>query len=237
MTKDMRNHDVVPKPVILWKYGVELNGNPTPIVNENRFRYALLLPVKASVGREGITCQGLFYINLTDDWLLRDMYLSSESGKKKLETARIDPRNITYLYYIRNGKLMTATLNLKKTGMADYDGLSLSEYKIIRQKKKEADAAGREENLLLDIAVRSRQQRIISEASSKAKKTTPKNLRKSRAQEKHKREQSMLVIPHSQATEIVPEKTVPVKASNEPVTPISTEEALRMFNEGDDFYG
>lgn len=237
MTKDMRNHDIVPKPVVLWKYGVESNGNPTPIVNEELFRYTLLLPVKASVGREGITCQGLFYINLTDEWLLRDMYLSSESGKKKLETARIDPRNITYLYYIRNGKLMTATLNLKKTGMADYDGLTLSEYKIIHQKKKEFDAVGHEENLLLDIAVRSRQQRIISEASSNVKKTAPQNLRKSRAQEKHTREQSMLVIPQPQATEVIPEKTTPVETSTEPITPISTEEALRMFNEGDDFYG
>lgn len=236
ITKDMRNHDVIPKPVILWKYGVELNGNPVPIVNENRFRYALLLPVKASVGREGITCQGLFYVNLTDECLRRDMYLSSENGKKKLETARIDPRNITYLYYIRNGKLMTATLNLRKTGMVDYAGLSLSEYKIIRQKKKEADAVGREENMLLDIAVRSRQQRIIGEASSETKKTTPQNLRKNRAKEKHTREQSMLVVPRPQTVEIAPEKATPVKASAEPVTPSSTEEALRMFNEGDELF-
>lgn len=69
------------------------------------------------------------------------------------------------------------------------------------------------------------------------KKTAPQNLRKSRAQEKYTREQSMLVIPQPQATEVIPEKTTPVETSTEPITPISTEEALRMFNEGDDFYG
>lgn len=236
VTKDMRNQEVLPKPVLLWKYGVELNGNPKPIVDEERFRYSLLLPVKASVSRKGITCQGLFYLNLADEELLRDMYLSSETGKKKLETARIDPRNITHLYYIRNGKLMTATLNFNKTGMSDYEGLTLVEYKVILQKKKEADEIGREENMLLDIAVHSRQQKIINTASSKARKATSENLRKNRAAEKNSREQAMQVIPYVNANEHLPEKVNPMKASTETVTPISTEDALRMFNEGDEFY-
>ena len=236
VTKDMRNQEVLPKPVLLWKYGVELNGNPKPIVDEERFRYSLLLPVKASVSRKGITCQGLFYLNPADEELLRDMYLSSETGKKKLETARIDPRNITHLYYIRNGKLMTATLNFNKTGMSDYEGLTLAEYKVILQKKKEADEIGREENMLLDIAVHSRQQKIINTASSKARKATSENLRKNRAAEKNSREQAMQVIPYVNANEHLPEKVNPMKASTETVTPISTEDALRMFNEGDEFY-
>ncbi len=42
------------------------------------------------------------------------MYLASTHGKKKLESACIDPRNIGHLYYIREGKLMTASLNYKK---------------------------------------------------------------------------------------------------------------------------
>ena len=114
LTKDMRQQNVEPCPIDLWKYGVSLNGSPRPITNEVMFRHSLLLPVKASVGRAGITFKGLFYINLQDEALLRDMYLASTHGKKKLESACIDPRNIGHLYYIREGKLMTASLNYKK---------------------------------------------------------------------------------------------------------------------------
>lgn len=235
LTKDMRQRNVEPRPTALWKYGVLLNGSPRPITNETMFRHALLLPVKASVGRAGIAFKGLFYINLQDESLLRDMYLASTHGRKKLESACIDPRNIDHLYYIREGKLMTASLNYNKTGMKDYAGMTLSEYNALHSKKKDNDAIGRETNLQMDIAIRDRQVKIISEAQKRHIRPSTENLRKNRAAEKKVRAQQMAVIPKEKMP--IEEATAQSlsKRGNAPILPITAREALKDFNEEEAF--
>ena len=231
LTKDMRQQNVEPRPIDLWKYGVSLNGSPRPITNEVMFRHSLLLPVKASVGRAGITFKGLFYINLQDEALLRDMYLASTHGKKKLESACIDPRNISHLYYIREGKLMTASLNYKKTGMKEYEGMTLSEYNALHNKKKDDDAIGRETNLQMDIAIRDRQAKIVSEAQKRHLSPSTENLRANRAAEKKARAQQTPIIPKEKAVvETAAVQSLP-KKGNGPILPVSASDALREFNE------
>ena len=231
LTKDMRQQNVEPRPIDLWKYGVSLNGSPRPITNEVMFRHSLLLPVKASVGRAGITFKGLFYINLQDEALLRDMYLASTHGKKKLESACIDPRNISHLYYIREGKLMTASLNYKKTGMKEYEGMTLSEYNALHNKKKDDDAIGRETNLQMDIAIRDRQAKIVSEAQKRHLSPSTENLRANRAAEKKARAQQMPIIPKEETViETAAVQSLP-KKGNGPILPVSASDALREFNE------
>lgn len=231
LTKDMRQQNVEPCPIDLWKYGVSLNGSPRPITNEVMFRHSLLLPVKASVGRAGITFKGLFYINLQDEALLRDMYLASTHGKKKLESACIDPRNIGHLYYIREGKLMTASLNYKKTGMKEYEGMTLSEYNALHNKKKDDDAIGRETNFQMDIAIRDRQAKIVSEAQKRHLSPSTENLRANRAAEKKARAQQMPIIPKEETViETAAVQSLP-KKGNGPILPVSASDALREFNE------
>ena len=231
LTKDMRQQNVEPRPIDLWKYGVSLNGSPRPITNEVMFRHSLLLPVKASVGRAGITFKELFYINLQDEALLRDMYLASTHGKKKLESACIDPRNISHLYYIREGKLMTASLNYKKTGMKEYEGMTLSEYNALHNKKKDDDAIGRETNLQMDIAIRDRQAKIVSEAQKRHLSPSTENLRANRAAEKKARAQQMPIIPKEETViETAAVQSLP-KKGNGPILPVSASDALREFNE------
>ena len=231
LTKDMRQQNVEPRPIDLWKYGVSLNGSPRPITNEVMFRHSLLLPVKASVGRAGITFKGLFYINLQDEALLRDMYLASTHGKKKLESACIDPRNIGHLYYIREGKLMTASLNYKKTGMKEYEGMTLSEYNALHNKKKDDDAIGRETNLQMDIAIRDRQAKIVSEAQKRHLSPSTENLRANRAAEKKARAQHTPIIPKEKAVVETAAVQSLSKKGNGPILPVSASDALREFNE------
>lgn len=231
LTKDMRQQNVEPCPIDLWKYGVSLNGSPRPITNEVMFRHSLLLPVKASVGRAGITFKGLFYINLQDEALLRDMYLASTHGKKKLESACIDPRNIGHLYYIREGKLMTASLNYKKTGMKEYEGMTLSEYNALHNKKKDDDAIGRETNLQMDIAIRDRQAKIVSEAQKRHLSPSTENLRANRAAEKKARAQQTPIIPKEKAVVETAAVQSLSKKGNGPILPVSASDALREFNE------
>ena len=231
LTKDMRQQNVEPRPIDLWKYGVSLNGSPRPITNEVMFRHSLLLPVKASVGRAGITFKGLFYINLQDEALLRDMYLASTHGKKKLESACIDPRNISHLYYIREGKLMTASLNYKKTGMKEYEGMTLSEYNALHNKKKDDDAIGRETNLQMDIAIRDRQAKIVSEAQKRHLSPSTENLRANRAAEKKARAQQTPIIPKEKAVVETAAVQSLSKKGNGTILPVSASDALREFNE------
>ncbi len=231
LTKDMRQQNVEPRPIDLWKYGVSLNGSPRPITNEVMFRHSLLLPAKASVGRAGITFKGLFYINLQDEALLRDMYLASTHGKKKLESACIDPRNISHLYYIREGKLMTASLNYKKTGMKEYEGMTLSEYNALHNKKKDDDAIGRETNLQMDIAIRDRQAKIVSEAQKRHLSPSTENLRANRAAEKKARAQQTPIIPKEKAVVETAAVQSLSKKGNGPILPVSASDALREFNE------
>lgn len=231
LTKDMRQQNVDPCPIDLWKYGVSLNGSPRPITNEVMFRHSLLLPVKASVGRAGITSKGLFYINLQDEALLRDMYLASTHGKKKLESACIDPRNISHLYYIREGKLMTASLNYKKTGMKEYEGMTLSEYNALHNKKKDDDAIGRETNLQMDIAIRDRQAKIVSEAQKRHLSPSTENLRANRSAEKKARAQQTPIIPKEKAVVETAAVQSLSKKGNGPILPVSASDALREFNE------
>lgn len=231
LTKDMRQQNVEPRPIDLWKYGILLNGSPRPITNEAMFRHSLLLPIKASVGRTGISFKGLFYINLQDESLLRDMYLASTHGRKELEGACIDPRNIAHLYYIREGKLMTASLNYKKTGMKDYEGMTLSEYNALRNKKKSDDAIGRETNLQMDIAIRDRQAKIVSEAQKRHLSPSAENLRENRTAEKRARAQQMPVIPEEKTIMEASAVQSLSKERNIPILPITAGEALRDFNE------
>ena len=231
LTKDMRQQNVEPRPIDLWKYGILLNGSPRPITNEAMFRHSLLLPIKASVGRTGISFKGLFYINLQDESLLRDMYLASTHGRKELEGACIDPRNIAHLYYIREGKLMTASLNYKKTGMKDYEGMTLSEYNALRNKKKSDDAIGRETNLQMDIAIRDRQAKIVSEAQKRHLSPSAENLRENRTAEKRARAQQMPVIPEEKTIMEASAVQSLSKERNSPILPITAGEALRDFNE------
>lgn len=227
----MRQRDAMPRPIDLWKYGVSLNGNPRPITNEVAFRSLLLLPVKASIGRTGITFKGLFYINLQDKALLREMYLASSRGKQKLENAFIDPRDISHLYYIREGQLLTASLNYKKTGMEDYEGMSLSEYNVLRSRKKDNDAVGREGNLQMDIAIRDRQAQIISEAQKRHISPSPENLRENRAAEKKARAKQMPVVPQGKFIEESASGQSPSGKESSTILPVTAGEALRGFIE------
>ena len=63
-----------------------------------------------------------------------------EAGSKKEKIdVRIDPRTMRALYYIKNGEILTAPLNPKKTANADFAFMSLDEYKHYRKIKKQID--------------------------------------------------------------------------------------------------
>ena len=68
----------------------------------------------AIVNREGIHFTGgHLYYNASDEKLKELMY---DSGNKKINfKVRYDPRNVNNLYYVREGKLFIASMNMNKS--------------------------------------------------------------------------------------------------------------------------
>lgn len=198
LTAKMRKDHVEPRPVELWKYGVENFGSPKVISNEDNFRFSLLLPVSASISKAGIKYNNLYYMNWNDSDLIKKMQCLKNKADKF--ECRIDPRNISNVYYLKDGTLMTATLNEQKTGMIDYKGMSLEEYKMLSKIKKEQDAIGRNENLMLEVGLQSRHKSIVKNATRR--KTGPSNadnLQESRKVAKQNEALKHSIVPSSES--------------------------------------
>ena len=117
LTREMLDQGVRPIPAEMWIYGVKKYGSPRPIVSKEQFMFTLMTPVKAKVCNGGILYKNLWYLEPNDLQLREEMY---NAGRKRLLfEARMDMRNVGYLYYLREGKLMQAPLNPRKNGNAD----------------------------------------------------------------------------------------------------------------------
>lgn len=144
MTKEMIENDIKPIPALLWQYGVKKYGEPRPIINKEQYLYNLMTPINAKLSRRGICYKDLWYICYDDKALSREMF---NAGTKKVPIeVRMDMRDISNVYYIRDSKLITAQLNPKITGNADYLGMTMKEYEDYRTKRKELAAQGRIHN-------------------------------------------------------------------------------------------
>ena len=182
-TKDMYAENIVPTPIDLWRYGVNKYGNPRPISNQDQYIYTLMEPVSAKISRSGLTWKNLNYLNMMDPYFRNRMI----GAERKFETfeARMDPRCINTLYYLRSGVLERATLNRDKTGNSDFAGMTMKEYELFYRQKKQQDKAGNELNLQMRVATES----VYNEIVSTGKKVKPgsannKNLRENRKAER-----------------------------------------------------
>ncbi len=137
-TKDMIINGVPAIPVKLWDYFASKTGLPRQITtaNVNQFRFDLMQEYKAKISREGISfIGGHLYINEDDDELLKLMY---EAGDNKKDfPIRYDPRNINYIYYLRDNKLTAAKLNQKKSVNDGFENLTFIEMKNLDLRNKQ----------------------------------------------------------------------------------------------------
>ena len=144
LTRDMMDKGVKPIPVLLWQYGTKKYGQPRPIPVKEQYLFNLMTPVKAKVSRRGICYKDLWYFAENDPILARDMF---NAGTKKVPyEVRIDMRDVSNVYYLRDGRLVTAPLNPRITGNIDYVGLTMKEWEDYRKSKKQLDAEGRVHN-------------------------------------------------------------------------------------------
>lgn len=196
----MIKEHVTPTPVNLWKYGVQVYGAPRLINNEDSFRYSMLIPISARISKSGIKYKTLYYMNYNDSGLLKKMQ-SLKNRSDKFD-CRIDPRNVENVYYLSDNKLLTAPLNMNKKGMSDYAGISLEDYEKLYQEKKDADRAGKENNLKLEIGLQDRHEAIVKKAvKQKTAPSDPKNLSANRKAEKQRESLNHMVVPQNTSDE------------------------------------
>ena len=136
-TKDMIVNGIPAIPVKLWDYLASKSGLPRQITtrNVNQFRYDLLQEFEAKVSREGISFIGGHLYYNEDDEKLQEMMYDAGDTKQKFPV-RYDPRNMNYLYYLQDNKLMVATLNMKKSVNEGFENLTLTEMRNLDLKNK-----------------------------------------------------------------------------------------------------
>lgn len=176
LNKKMIKEGVEPYPIKLWEYGCKIFGSPRPIPDKASYYWSLLTPTKASLSREGIRWKGLYYI-ADDKELWQEMYVQ-QNTRKKIDV-RYDPRDIGFLYYLRNNKMVIAFLNPDKFKNSGFAGMSLKEYQDYLDYQKELKALGKEVNTNLSIYMQESNTAIINGAKSDTY-ADPHNLRENR---------------------------------------------------------
>ena len=161
-TAEMVAEGIHAVPAELWAYSTKKYGAPRPIVNLDAFRYALMLKEKGSVDRTGITFKGLSYINTQDEKLLTKMY-ELQNKREKMDI-RVDPRSVSEIYYLRDGKLNIARLNPAKTMNIGYEHMTLFELEEFIKKEKQLKKEGEVRNRRLKSSMYSAQEAIVQES-------------------------------------------------------------------------
>ena len=180
LTQDMILKRIKPIPALIWEYGLQ-SYSPRQITAYEQYLFNLMTPIKARISRKGISFKGLWYINFDDRDLDKEMY---NAGNKRIPfDARMDMRNVGFIYYLRNNRLVAAPLNPLLNGNAEYMGLTMKEYNDFKQGKQALLMEGRISNEELSAFTYSLNETIV-EAAEKPVLPSPKNMRETRAIEK-----------------------------------------------------
>lgn len=163
LTEDMIVSNVVPTPVNLWEYGIKLYGQPRPIIDKESYLYALMMPAKAQLNREGIHSHHLRYINFNDQDLLDKM--QNAQNKKQSVEMRYDPRDMGHLYYLKDGRLQTAFL-LGIPGNQEYANYTEGEWNAQYRHQRALIKAGKTINRESKRAEFDEQEKIVSTAAA-----------------------------------------------------------------------
>ena len=132
-TPEMIKNGINPIPAVLWQYSCQTISYPKIIVSKEQFLYGLMIPTKASVTRRGICFEGLYYLNLSDEDMMKLMYKQQEKVKKI--DIRYDPRNIERIYYLKDGKLQSAILNPAYQEYEGYRGICYKHLKELQKRR------------------------------------------------------------------------------------------------------
>lgn len=234
LTKDMIEKKVKPVPALLWEYGVKYYGYPRPITNMQQYLFNLMIPVKSKLNKRGICYKDLWYLPAPSDDPQISKQMFDAGAKKILFEVRIDPRDVSRVYYIRNGKLIQAPLNARLHGNADYNGMTFKQYEDYRKAKKELLADGRIKNEELSAASFAVNNAIVQGAKKEAL-SLPTDMRNARNTDKQLLSRTNSIAPKLNTPAIeAPEDDIPL--IEEPTPEIETTTDKKQFESWDDVF-
>ncbi|MDY2637126.1 MAG: transposase family protein [Phascolarctobacterium sp.] len=144
MVKELRDNNVPAIPFKLWEYGVEHIDSPRHITDINQYCFTLMTEKTLKLSRKGINYKTLYYINRDDTDLEKAM---ADAGNKSVPfKVRMDPRDVSCVYYLRNNRLCCAKLSDKRPDGLDYSGMTLQMYDEYYDRKKKEDKSYRQHN-------------------------------------------------------------------------------------------
>lgn len=163
-TKEMLQKNVEVSPIGLYKFGAAKYGQPHPIVNKDSFLWSLLMNDEVVyISRNGLLFHKTLEYDVHED---KDLYLYAvKCGKnRKHFEARYDPRDISKLYYLKDGNLAHVSLKQK---LSSYKGMTLYEYDQWQKKENKDKRRGKFERLQNKVIARTdANQRINASVSS-----------------------------------------------------------------------
>ena len=224
LNKDMVLKKIKPIPALLWEYGLKNCYTPRPITSKEQYFFNLMTPINARVSRKGIMYKDLWYVNQQDPFLCKEMF---DAGTKRVPfEARIDMRDVGSIYYIRNNKLMRASLNNAIHGNIEFNGLTMKQYEDFLKYKKELLKSGRVGNEELSAFVYALNNSIVADS---VKNVLPdaKNMRPTREIEKQMKSKSNKISNRLAIDDEIPQLQQPSNSASTALDTYSSwEEAL-----------
>ena len=181
---EMKQQKLMATPVNLWRFGRDNMREPKRFLSRDDTIFHVLLPCKdATISKYGIIRGGMPYFNAKDSELQEKMYL--QGTKRAPFECRTDPRDMSHIYYLRDGVLYSASLPSEDFRYASYKNMSQKRYEELQKEEKEVRHAEREHNLQVSID-RRRKNRTIADRAAKENpgRKDARGLRDSRKAEK-----------------------------------------------------
>ena len=186
---ELLNKEIVPTPFNLWRYYTEEKSfKPREILDKNQYFFDLMVKVKGSLSKKGVVFEG-FYYAVQDDPKLVEM---QEKEKTIRLDFRLDPRDVSKLYYQDGGKIKFLPLNPQKASNRKFFDKSYAYAKALMAMEKDLKKKGIETNenlmatktIFVDQIVKNSK---INRKNKFIKKSDIKNIRENRKKEKLKR--------------------------------------------------
>lgn len=157
-SKDMLSKKLLCSPINLWNYYNSRYHTVHPIGNKNAFLYSLMTPTTCYISKSGVRWEGLWYQYKDTD--IDDLRWKGNHHKMEV---RMDRRDVSHLYYIKDDRLMIMSLNPKKTYNMDFKDMPYEIYMKYRKIQKELEAHAREQNITIDVANRILVKSVLAE--------------------------------------------------------------------------
>lgn len=205
-----------PTPHELWNFGVNHYGGPKPIINEDQYRFTLLEKINSRLTRKGITYKGLYYNNIFDSGLKKDIY-KIPSTSIPYET-RIDTRDISNVYRMADHKIIATPLSARMTCSQTFAGWTMNEYESFIKEKKMEEKVANDVNMINSNIRKQKQLDVLKKSKGYSVETSKKNILENTQKEIEMRRKEEKIIKNI--------NEIPYTSNDEPTKKIEYDENM-----------